>query len=467
MNSLNNSSSMPLHQQMKQFLKIATLAILTTSCIVKSGIDVKITSKESKDYTITPSKLFISGGTTISITGKNLNNLSSVNFDNKECRITNRINQNNVQCLSPSAKHGESLKVLLKFNNGNSTTLNQTIDYSISHFNEIKLFAGANALAGVKNNFNLSKFFYPSEIVAMNNFLYVADSKNHVIRRIDLTTNKTITLIGKDQTPGDLDGYATDARINIPFGMAANSTDLFFSDRGNCKIKKFNFNSMEVVTIAGTGTNCDIDDTEDNPVGTLAILSGINGLDIDGQNLYLAETTQIRIISLTPPFAVTTLMTSLYIPTDLTILNSKVYFAEHYPTINVDSISYIDLNNVAGGIVPVAGSSKGDVIGEGANSKFNAISSLANDGTFLYVSDSYNNKIKKVDPATGATSLITGQGANVLNSIDGSLDIANIYRPSGLYYLNNTLYVASFGSHSISKIDMTTNKIENIAGGKK
>lgn len=446
-------------------LMLSFLALIQTSCL-SNQINIKMKPVESDGYTLSPSNLFIAGNTTIDLKGENLNYLANIFFGNKECKITKRINQGHVQCSSPMANNNESFDVSLKFDNGNTIAIKQKIQYSISSFNQVKLFAGTNALAGAKNAYKNSKFFSPSEITIVGNNLYVADSKNHVIRKINLNTSETTTIIGKEQVPGDLDAYGTDARINTPFGLVSNSTDLFFSDRGNCRVKKYNLATTEVITIAGTGIDCDVEATSDNAIGTLAVLNAVNGLAINGNKLYLSQNTELMEISLIPPYAVSTLLSDVYISTDLTVLNNKIYFAEHYPDSNIEDVAVVDLNDLTTVRIIAGSDGPGDQLGAtGDLAKFKAISSITNDGTYLYVSDSYNNKIKKIDPVTGETTLITGLGANNLFSLTGSLGSANIYRPAGIHFHNNSLYVGSYGSHSIFKANLGTNMLEKISGG--
>ncbi|GAB9469746.1 hypothetical protein Gpo141_00007014 [Globisporangium polare] len=91
-----------------------------------------------------------------------------------------------------------------------------------------------------------AKFNNPQDVAAdSRGFVYVADTDNHRIRRIDPTT-QTVTTIAGDGTQGCTDGAATNgARFSFPMGVAvfedaANSgqVTVFVADTGNHRIRK-------------------------------------------------------------------------------------------------------------------------------------------------------------------------------------------------------------------------------------
>lgn len=91
----------------------------------------------------------------------------------------------------------------------------------------------------------------PEGLTYFNNGLYVADSGNSRIRRIDLTTG-IITTVAGNGTPyfaGD-GGPATAAQIapyNVTFDVAGN---MYISDRGNARIRIVNASGI-INTITG------------------------------------------------------------------------------------------------------------------------------------------------------------------------------------------------------------------------
>jgi len=86
------------------------------------------------------------------------------------------------------------------------------------------------------------------------NNLYIADTHNHRIRKLDLTTGIITTVAGT--TPGFSgdNNLATSAKLNLPTALAFDATgDLYLADTGNHRIRKI-ASSGVITTVAGTGT---------------------------------------------------------------------------------------------------------------------------------------------------------------------------------------------------------------------
>lgn len=88
-------------------------------------------------------------------------------------------------------------------------------------------------------------------------FFYIADRNNDCIRRVNMNTGNIITYAGTTITGflGD-GGAATSARFNGPNGLAIDdSGHLFIADQNNHRIRRINYLTGIINTIAGTGTN--------------------------------------------------------------------------------------------------------------------------------------------------------------------------------------------------------------------
>jgi len=100
-------------------------------------------------------------------------------------------------------------------------------------------------------------FFYPNGIAIdpEGSFALVADFGTHRIRKIDLVTSETTTLAGSGQHGGFNDGTSTSAQFKFPFGIAIDRTGAFalVADTNNHRIRKIDLTSKEVTTLAGTG----------------------------------------------------------------------------------------------------------------------------------------------------------------------------------------------------------------------
>jgi hypothetical protein len=121
---------------------------------------------------------------------------------------------------------------------------------------QITVFAGFFGVSGSADGSKTStaRFNSPNGIVCDGtNTIYVSDSGNNAIRKIDVGTSNVTTISGGSQ--GFLDGIGTNARFNNPIGLTINTFDkiLYITDRGNNRIRALNLNTNAVTTVAGNG----------------------------------------------------------------------------------------------------------------------------------------------------------------------------------------------------------------------
>src|SRR5439155_883661 len=135
----------------------------------------------------------------------------------------------------------------------------------------------------------------PSAIVfdAAGN-LYIAETGNHVIRKVDLTGNiTTIAGTGTQGFSGD-NGPATSATLDSPPGPALDApNNLYLADTHNHRIRRIEAATGIITTIAGSGTAGFSGDTTTSTTATLALPHGIT-IDPTG-NIYFADTQNHRV----------------------------------------------------------------------------------------------------------------------------------------------------------------------------
>ena len=125
----------------------------------------------------------------------------------------------------------------------------------------VSTFAGTGVRGYVNGYRTNAQFSAPTKVVwDSNGNMYVADSDNHVIRKIDAAGNVT-TLAGTGQ-PGYVDGPGAQAQFNMPCGIAFNPADnsLYVADSMNSVIRKVDLNG-NVTTYAGSDTGGLVDGT--------------------------------------------------------------------------------------------------------------------------------------------------------------------------------------------------------------
>jgi sugar lactone lactonase YvrE len=158
---------------------------------------------------------------------------------------------------------------------------------------EVTTLAGSG-LAGFADGSSISaRFLFPQGVAVFGNNIYVADTGNHRIRRIDKDTGAVTTLAGNG-TAGFLDGAGTSARFSSPRAVAVNATgQLHVADTGNHAIRLLTPGNS-VVTLAGNGTAGFLDGA-----GTSARFNSPAGLAIDYDGtLYVTDQANHRVRSI-------------------------------------------------------------------------------------------------------------------------------------------------------------------------
>lgn len=100
-------------------------------------------------------------------------------------------------------------------------------------------------------------FNQPAGVVlsADEKFLYVADAGNNVVRKVNVSTGKTELIAGKPQQAGLVNGVGQNARFHTPWSITANKdvSVLFITDRDNHVVRRLNIATQKVTTLAGNG----------------------------------------------------------------------------------------------------------------------------------------------------------------------------------------------------------------------
>jgi hypothetical protein len=95
-----------------------------------------------------------------------------------------------------------------------------------------------------------ARFSAPAGMVSDGTNLYVADSSNHLIRKIVISSGAVSTLAGSG-TAGSGDGTGTAAQFNTPIGLALDTTNglLYVSDQVYTKVRKIVISTGVVTTL--------------------------------------------------------------------------------------------------------------------------------------------------------------------------------------------------------------------------
>jgi sugar lactone lactonase YvrE len=220
---------------------------------------------------------------------------------------------------------------------------------------------------------------------------------------------------------------ATSAQVKTPLGLALDTAgDLFIADSANNRIRRVDAVTGFISTVAGTGTACA---TASLPCGdggkaTLALLNGPQAVRVDAAgNLYILDKGD---------HAVRKVSTSTGLITTIV------------------------------GTLGTAG-----YTGDGAaatSAKLNGPRGLYLDnGNNLYISDSGNAVVRRVDSLSGVIATIAGTGSTLGDG--GPATSAQLVNPRGLTLdSDGNLYIADIGSYRVRRVDAVTGLITTVAG---
>jgi sugar lactone lactonase YvrE len=269
------------------------------------------------------------------------------------------------------------------------------------------------------------------------------------------------TLAGKSGLPGATDATGISAQFNGPSGIATDGTNIYVADTANNVIRKID-SSGAVTTVAGSVTI----GSADSPTGTSATFHLPSGITTDGTNLYVADTANhlIRKITLLSPFAVTTVAgtgTAGSADSPGASFSSPIGITSDGPNLYVADTANHTIRKIlisSGAVTTVAGlaGAFGITDGTGAAARFKSPQGITTDGTYLYVADTANHLIRKIDLAgTVLVSTVAGTvvaGAGTAGSADGTGAGASFSSPIGITTDGTYLYDADNGTSTIRRI---------------
>jgi sugar lactone lactonase YvrE len=291
-----------------------------------------------------------------------------------------------------------------------------------------------------------------------NSELYIGDFGNSLIRTINLNTALTATFAGTG-VQGLVNGPALTAEFNgtanIVFDASGN---LYVADEENHVIREIT-NAGNVVTLAGTGTA-----GYQDGAGTTAEFTGPEGMVIDGSgNLYVADlgNNVIRKIVLSTG-VVSTFAGNGTAGLANGALASASFDEPYGMAMDASGNIYVtDILNNCIRKIDVATSMVSTYAGTGTQGFTNGPASSAtfyqplgctfDSDNNLYVSDSYNNAIRKVS-SSGTVTTVAGTGTQGYS--DGPASTATFNLPIGLLVYGNAIFVADTHNNVIRKITL-------------
>lgn len=330
-----------------------------------------------------------------------------------------------------------------------------------------------------------AKFYDPAGMALSGSTLYFLDCSNDMIRSMNTGTLTTVSLAGAPDRAGYLDGTGSGAILRSPAGATTDGTYMYFTDAGFNSVFKMTIDTGAVALLAGSG---EIQDSwnsiygagSTDGIGSAARFYGPRGITLVGKSLYVCDTGNhtIRRIDANPSSttygAVSTIAgiagstgqangtgpAALFnTPYDITSDGINLYVTEQGAhTIRQIVIDTAVVSTLAG----VSGVSGYDN-GTGSEARFNAPRGITTDGAYLYVCDTENHVIRRVEIATATVDLLAGY-KGVTGMADGVGSAARFNAPGGITSDGTNVYVSEASNHVIRKIAISSRTASFVAG---
>ena len=305
---------------------------------------------------------------------------------------------------------------------------------------------GAGAAGAADGDFREALFDHPQGMALDGETLYVADTENHLLRKVDLKTKQVATIAGTGlqarglwpgmpdtgqafavpgrdvQLPDRFVGPPRATALNSPWAVYIHKRELYIAMAGPHQIWKMPLDESEIGPYAGNGRE-DIRDGRLLPrtpyaagYSSFAQPSGLTG---DANWLYVADSegSAIRAVPFDPKKVVDTIVGKI---------GSLFTF--------------------------------GDKDGKAAEARLqHALGVVYHDGV-LYVADTYNNKIKIIDLTKRTSQTLVGTGQPGASDSPAQFD-----EPAGITYASGKLFVADTNNHLIRTVDLKTKQVATLA----
>ena len=280
----------------------------------------------------------------------------------------------------------------------------------------VQQVVGSGQPGWVDGDLAACQFDNPQGMALVDGALFVADAENHLVRRVDLVAGRVETVAGTGlQAPiRTRRGPARQTPLNSPWDLARWGRSLFIAMAGLHQIWRLDLDAGAVEAFAGTGHEGIRDRRRE-----AAWLAQPMGLAVDGDRLYFvdSESSAVRWVDLGADGEVHTIVgTGLF-----------------------------DFGDVDG-------------VGEAALLQHPQGSTVA-DGV-VYVADSYNQKIKRVDPRTRQARTLAGTGQP--GRQDGPASRAAFHEPGGVSAARGRLYVADTNNHAVRVVDLLRGEVSTL-----
>ncbi|MFA5134350.1 MAG: FG-GAP-like repeat-containing protein [Patescibacteria group bacterium] len=314
--------------------------------------------------------------------------------------------------------------------------------WTVDRIRKINLATRSTSL--VYQDTRQNEMIYPSGVLVNGDYVYTVNAGLGTVHRFNKNNGSDNSLFAGSDRFGNENGDIDGALFGRPNDMAMTADGKYLYVADNNKIRKIDTSAGTVSHVIGSsvdnyrGEGTDYDEL---PVR----FSTIQGITVNaaGTRLYIADrwNNRIRGVNLTAD------PISTFLVSGAGLINTR----------GDDNNGYLEGTRCSEDI---------QTTGASGCSYFRAPTGIVIDptNTYLYVSDTGNNRIRKVRISDGQTWLVAGSGeAGYLNGIGSS---ARFNRPFGLTIdaTGSNLYVADTNNHVIRKIELSSGTVSTVVG---
>jgi hypothetical protein len=284
----------------------------------------------------------------------------------------------------------------------------------------VQAVVGSGAEDFEDGSYEESAFNHPQGMELVDGILYVADTENHAIRRVDLERGTVDTIAGTGEQGMDrhAQGPGRQVALSSPWDLTHHEGILYIAMAGIHQLWRLSLGDGVVQPHAGTGG----ESIDNGPLAT-ATLAQPSGITVGNGMLYFAdsETSSIRSAGIDPATGRVATMVGI----DLFAFGDRDGVEHHVRLQHPIGIEWHE--------------------GE------------------LFFADTYNHKIKRLLPLTRSVQSLLGSGAN--GHHDGISQHATFSEPSGLSFAVSgdgrppLLYIADTNNHAIRVADLEADRV--------
>ncbi|MDE1867129.1 MAG: redoxin domain-containing protein [Thaumarchaeota archaeon] len=327
-------------------------------------------------------------------------------------KITHHISQDKAVLSYPGKISISNNKIAISDSNHNRIIITDMTG-------KIEHIVGNGKTGLVDGSFVKTSFFRPQGVVWKDDLIFVADTENHAIRKIDLIARNVVTVAGtgKQGSWVSSGGKGKETSLSSPWDVAVRDNLIFIAMAGNHQIWTYDIKTGMVLPFAGNGHENIIDGNR-----MQAQLAQPSGLSIHDNSLYFAdsETSSIRKIDLQSGHVRT--------------IVGRGLFAFGYKDGHLDEAL---LQHPLG------------------------LCAISNQ---IFVADTYNSALRVIDLKNEKMSTLIGkQGMSGICRLDDpNCDSLELYEPSDVEIYQDKIYISDTNNHLIRVYDLKTNVLKTL-----